>query len=64
MLASELDYYDTFIFDGTKYDVWKLCMLNLFHRLGPFMEQNVVMGFLSYKGSPKLVFRGLGKFMS
>jgi hypothetical protein len=43
MPVSELEYYDTFIFDGIKYDVWKLCMLNLFRRLDTFMEQNVVM---------------------
>jgi hypothetical protein len=49
MSASELEYYETFIFYGTKYDVWKLCMLNLFRRLGPLMEQNVVMGFSPIK---------------
>jgi hypothetical protein len=49
MSTCELEYYDTFIFDGTKYDVWKLCMLNLFCRLDPFMEQNVVMGFSPIK---------------
>jgi hypothetical protein len=49
MSSSELEYYDTFIFDGTKYDVWKLCMLNLFCRLDPFMEQNVVIGFSPIK---------------
>jgi hypothetical protein len=49
MSASELEYYNTFIFYGINYDVWKISMLNVFRRCDPFMEQNVVMGFSTLK---------------
>ena len=36
---------DTFIFDGTNYDVWKIHMLSHFWDIDPYMEQIVDIGF-------------------
>src|SRR5664279_4118334 len=40
-----LVHNDTFIFDGTNYDVWKIRMLNHFRVLDPNLERIVDMGF-------------------
>ena len=41
---------DTFIFDGTNYDAWKISMLNIFKDMGPNIEKIVDMCFSSPKG--------------
>jgi hypothetical protein len=38
MSASELVHNDTFIFDGTNYDIWKIRMLNHFRAMDPNIE--------------------------
>jgi hypothetical protein len=43
MSARGLVHNDTFIFDGTNYDIWKICMLNHFRDMDP----NVVAGILN-----------------
>jgi len=50
MSARGLVHNDTFIFDGTNYDAWKISMLNIFKDMGPNIEQIVDMGFSSPKG--------------
>src|SRR5664279_5481644 len=54
MSFSKLVHDDTFIFDGTNYDVWKICMLNLFRDMGPNIERIVDMGFSPPKDPQKL----------
>ena len=45
----------TFMFDGTNYDVWKICMLNLFRDIGPnYIKSIVDVGFSPPKDSQEL----------
>ena len=50
MSARGLVHNDTFIFDGTNYDAWKISMLNICEDMGPNIEQIVDMGFFFSKG--------------
>src|SRR5664279_2157227 len=50
MSLKGLVHNDTFIFDGPNYDVWKICMLNIFKDMGPNIERIVDMAFSSPKG--------------
>jgi hypothetical protein len=45
---------DTFIFDGTNYDIWKICMLNHFRDMDPNIERILDMGFSPPKDSQSL----------
>ena len=45
MSARGLVHDDTFIFDGTNYDVWKIRMLSHFRDIDPHMEKIVDIGF-------------------
>ena len=36
---------DTFIFDGTNYDTWKIYVLNVMRGISPDMEQILELGF-------------------
>ena len=55
MSARELVHDDTFIFDGTNYDVWKIRMLNHFRAIGPnYIERIVDVGFSPPKDSQNL----------
>jgi hypothetical protein len=45
---------DTFIFDGTNYDIWKICMLNHFRDMDPNIERILDMGFYPPKDSQNL----------
>ena len=45
MSTRGLGYNDTFTFDGTNYDVWKIRMLNHFRVMDPCMERILEMGF-------------------
>jgi hypothetical protein len=54
MLASELVHNDTFIFNVTNYDTWKIHMLNYFWVMDPTMEQIVDMSFSPPKNSQNL----------
>jgi hypothetical protein len=54
MSARELVHNDTFIFDGTNYDIWKICMLNHFHDMDPNIERILDMGFSPPKDSQNL----------
>ena len=42
MSFRELVHDPTFIFDVTNYDVWKICMLNLFRDMGPNYIDSIV----------------------
>ena len=45
----------TFKFDGTNYDVWKICMLNNFRVMGPnYIKSLVDVGFSPPKDSQEL----------
>ena len=44
----------TFIFDDTNYDVWKICMLNIFRDIDPILKSIVDMGFYPPKYSQNL----------
>jgi hypothetical protein len=46
MSARGLVHNHTFIFDGTKYDVWKISMLNHFRDMDPNIERILDMVFL------------------
>jgi hypothetical protein len=54
MSASELVHNDTFIFDGTNYDIWKISMLNHFRCMDPNTEEILDMGFSPPKDSQNL----------
>jgi hypothetical protein len=54
MSARGLVHNDTFIFNGTNYDTWKIHMLNYFWVMDPTMEQIVDMGFSPPKDSQNL----------
>ena len=54
MSFSELVHDPTFIFDGTNYVVWKICMLNLFRDISPNIERILDMVFPPPKDSQKL----------
>ena len=45
MSVRGLVHNDTFIFDGTNYDIWKIRMLNHFRAMDPNMERIVDIGF-------------------
>ena len=45
MPAKGLVHNDIFIFDGTNYDIWKICMLEYFRCLNPDIVQFLDMGF-------------------
>ena len=47
MSARGLVHNKSFIFDGTNYDIWKVCMLDYFRSIAPNMEQILDMGFSS-----------------
>ena len=46
MSARGLVHNDTFIFDGTNFDTWKIYVLNIMRGISPDMEQILDMGFL------------------
>jgi hypothetical protein len=54
MSATGLVHIGTFIFDGTNYDIWKICMLNHFCDMDPNIERNLDMGFSPPKDSQNL----------
>jgi hypothetical protein len=58
MLSRGFLHNDTFIFNGTNYDAWKIHMLNYFWVMDPAMERIVDTGFFSSKGYSKSIFRG------
>jgi hypothetical protein len=41
----QLVHNDTFIFNGTNYDTWKIYMLNYFRVMDPIIERIVDAGF-------------------
>jgi hypothetical protein len=45
MSGKGLVHNDIFIFDGTKYDIWKIRMINHFRVIDPNIERIVDMGF-------------------
>jgi hypothetical protein len=54
MSARGLVHSDTFIFDGTNYDIWKICMLNHFCEMDPNIVRILDMGFSPPKDSQSL----------
>jgi hypothetical protein len=54
MSAGGLVHNDTFIFDGTNYDIWKNFMLNHFCDMDPNIETILDMGFSPPKDSQNL----------
>jgi hypothetical protein len=54
MSARGLVHNNTYIFDGTNYDTWKIHMLNYFWVMDPSMERIVDMGFSPPKDSENL----------
>jgi hypothetical protein len=56
MSARGLVHDDTFIFDGTNYDIWKIYMLNYFWIMDPTMEQIVDISFSPPKDSQNLSY--------
>jgi hypothetical protein len=51
MSVRGLVHNDTFIFDGTNYDIWKICMLNHFHDMDSNIERILDMCFYPPKDS-------------
>jgi hypothetical protein len=51
MSTRGLVHDNTFIFDGTKYDIWKHFMLNHFRGMDPNIERILDMGFSLPKDS-------------
>jgi hypothetical protein len=49
-----LVHNDTFIFDGTNYDIWKICMVNHFLDMDPNIERILDMDFSPPKDSQSL----------
>ena len=58
MSFSKLVHDPTFIFDGTNYVFWKICMLNVFRDIGPNIERMLDMGFPPPNDSQKLSLEG------
>jgi hypothetical protein len=54
MSARGLVHNNTFIFDGTNYDIWKTYMLNHFRGMDPNIERILDMGFSPPKDSQNL----------
>ena len=54
MSFRELVHDPTFRFDGTNYDVWKICMINNLRTIDPNFKRIVDMGFSPPKDSQKL----------
>jgi hypothetical protein len=54
MSAWGLVHKNTFIFDGTNYDIWKTCMLIHFRGMDPNIERIFYMGFSPPKDSQSL----------
>jgi hypothetical protein len=54
MSARGLVHDDTFIFDGTNYDIWRIHMLTHFRVMDPNIEQIVDMGFSPPKDATNL----------
>jgi hypothetical protein len=54
MLARGLVHNDSFIFDGTNYNIWKICMLNHFRGMDPKIERILDMGFSPPKNSQSI----------
>jgi hypothetical protein len=54
MSARGLVHNDTFIFNGTNYDTWKIHMLNYFWVMDPTMERIVDTGFSPLKDTQNL----------
>jgi hypothetical protein len=54
MSARGLVHNNTFIFDGTNYDIWKIHMLNYFWVIDPSMERIVDAGFSPPKDTQNL----------
>ena len=54
MSFRDLVHNPTYRFDGTNYDVCKICMLNLFRDMGSNLESIVDMGFSPPKDSQEL----------
>jgi hypothetical protein len=54
MSARGLVHNNTFIFDGTNYDIWKICTLNHFHDMDPNIERILDMCFSLPKDSQNL----------
>jgi hypothetical protein len=54
MSARGLVHNDTFILDGTNYDIWKIHMLNYFWVIDPSMERIVDAGFSPSKDTQNL----------
>jgi hypothetical protein len=54
MSARGLVNNNTFIFDGTNYDIWKTCMLNPFRGMDPNIERILDMDFSPPKDSQNL----------
>ena len=54
MSSSGLVHNDTFIFDGTNYDVWRIRMLNIFRVMDPNIERILDMVF-SLPKDPKIL---------
>jgi hypothetical protein len=52
--ARGLVHNDTFIFHGTNYDIWKICMLNHFREMDPNIVRILDMGFSPPKDSQSL----------
>jgi hypothetical protein len=51
MSARGLVHSDTFIFDGTNHDIWKICMLDYFRDMDPNIETTLDMVFSPPKDS-------------
>src|SRR5664279_6612183 len=54
MSSSGLVHNDTFIFDGTNYDVWRIRMLNIFRVMDPNIERILDMSFSLPKDPKRL----------
>ena len=54
MSTRGLGFSDTLSFDGTNFDVWVICMLNLFRVMDPNLERIVDMGFSPPKDPQRL----------
>jgi hypothetical protein len=54
MSARGLVHKNTFIFDGTNYNIWKTCMLIHFRGMNPNIERILDMDFSPPKDSQSL----------
>ena len=64
MSARGLVHNDTFIFDGTNYDIWKIYMLNHFRVMDPNIERILDMGFSPPKDPQNLSLEDEEKLLS